>query len=304
MKNTDGIETLEIASIRRDGGTQMRDQSRCESTVAEYQAAMEDGANFPPIVVFFDGAHHWLADGFHRCFAADEAGLIDIEADVKQGTKRDAILYAVGANANHGLRRTNADKRRAVMTLLNDEEWAQWSDSEIARRSGVHQTTVGRIRADASPMQSIGMNLTDRTFVHPKTGKPTTMQTAGMGKKSVVQEVVNTATGEVIDPADLEVTKTTTGPMVAQDDAYEVVGEGGEWEEQHAGETRGSLSAAEVFSSRPAAPKQKKANAQQVQDSARKLLELVEVPETQWSPLEIAEQIACISSHPLLWRQK
>lgn len=228
MKNTDGIETLEIASIRRDGGTQMRDQSRCESTVAEYQAAMEDGANFPPIVVFFDGAHHWLADGFHRCFAADEAGLIDIEADVKQGTKRDAILYAVGANANHGLRRTNADKRRAVMALLNDEEWAQWSDSEIARRSGVHQTTVGRIRADASPMQNIGE---ERTYT-TKHGTQATMQTAGIGKKSVVQEVVNTATGEVIDPADLEVTKTTTGPMVAQDDEYEVVGEGGEWEEE------------------------------------------------------------------------
>ena len=227
MKNTDGIETLEIASIRRDGGTQMRDQSRCESTVAEYRAAMEDGANFPPIVVFFDGAHHWLADGFHRCFAADEAGLIDIEADVKQGTKRDAILYAVGANANHGLRRTNADKRRAVMALLNDEEWAAWSDREIARRCGVSNNFVSTVRGILSSDDS--MDSPERSFVHPKTGKPTTMQTAGIGKKSVVQEVVNTATGEVIDPADLEVTKTTTGPMVAQDDEYEVVGEGGEW---------------------------------------------------------------------------
>lgn len=32
--------------------------------------------------------------------------------EVLRGTKRDAILYSVGANSTHGLRRTNADKRR------------------------------------------------------------------------------------------------------------------------------------------------------------------------------------------------
>ena len=36
---------------------------------------------------------------------------------------------------------TNADKRRAVETLLNDAEWATWSDREIARQCGVHHTT-------------------------------------------------------------------------------------------------------------------------------------------------------------------
>ena len=33
----------------------------------------------------------------------------------------------------HGLRRSNADKRRAVLTLLNNEEWAKWSAREIAK---------------------------------------------------------------------------------------------------------------------------------------------------------------------------
>ena len=32
---------------------------------------------------------------------------------------------------------TNEDKRRAVMTLLADEEWGKWSDNEIARRCEV-----------------------------------------------------------------------------------------------------------------------------------------------------------------------
>ena len=91
------------------------------------------GADFRAHSVFYDGQAYWLADGFHRVRAAQEAGLAGINADVRQGTRRDAVLFSAGANAVHGLRRSNADKRRAVETLLNDEEWRAWSDNEIAR---------------------------------------------------------------------------------------------------------------------------------------------------------------------------
>jgi len=73
---------------------------------------------------------------------------------VKQGTERDAILYSVGANATHGMRRTNADKRRAVMRLLEDEEWGKWSDGEIARRCGVTRQTVTNHRASLAKFAS------------------------------------------------------------------------------------------------------------------------------------------------------
>jgi hypothetical protein len=61
---------------------------------------------------------------------------------VRQGSQRDAILYSVGANAAHGLKRTNADKRRAVETLLNDSEWGQWSNRKIAQVCAVDESTV------------------------------------------------------------------------------------------------------------------------------------------------------------------
>ena len=38
----------------------------------------------------------------------------EIAADVRQGTRRDALLFAAGANSSHGLSRTTADKRRAI----------------------------------------------------------------------------------------------------------------------------------------------------------------------------------------------
>lgn len=142
-------ETLHPSVIRTDGGTQMRAELN-PATIDEYAQAMQEGATFPPIIVYYDGSIYWLGDGFHRLAARKRLFEGAIECEVRSGTRRDAVLCAAGANASHGLRRTNADKRRAVETLLRDEEWAQWSDREVARRCGVHHDLVGRIRAESS----------------------------------------------------------------------------------------------------------------------------------------------------------
>ena len=72
----------------------------------------------------------------------------DVAADVRQGTRRDAVLFSVGANSSHGVRRSNADKRAAVLLLLGDAEWALWTDVEVARRCGVSSMFVGNLRRD------------------------------------------------------------------------------------------------------------------------------------------------------------
>lgn len=143
------VEKIALTQIKLDGGTQSRAGINQE-TLAEYAHAWQEGAKFPAVILFYDGESYWLADGFHRVLSARQAELTEIDADIRQGTRRDAVLFSVGANANHGLRRTNEDKRRAVTTLLQDEEWKQWSDREIARRTGVHHDTVGRLRAELS----------------------------------------------------------------------------------------------------------------------------------------------------------
>lgn len=131
-----------------DGGTQSR-AALSEDAIADYAAAYGAKATMPPVVVFRDrDGQSWLADGFHRCYGAQRAGLDAIAADVREGTQRDAILYAVGANAQHGLRRTNADKRRAVEILLRDAEWSAKSDRWIATATGVHHETVAATRAE------------------------------------------------------------------------------------------------------------------------------------------------------------
>lgn len=177
---------LEIDIIRTDGGTQPR--ARLNSEIGgEYVAAMERGDTLPPVVVFYDGKDYWLADGFHRLLAATLLGKF-IEAEIIQGTRRDAVLYSVGANADHGLRRTDEDKRRAVEKLLKDEEWGQWSDNEIARRCKVAVSFVGKVRKELKQNNDTifenSINQNGRTFTHPKTGQPTTMNTANIGKRA------------------------------------------------------------------------------------------------------------------------
>lgn len=140
---------IPVVAVRRDGGTQVR-ESMNATTVQDYADALANGAEFPPVVVFHDGADHWLADGFHRLLAHEKAGLVDILADVRHGTKRDALLFAIGANASHGLPRTNKDKRRAVEFLLRDEEWATWTPPVIAKRACVSRDFVHRLRDELS----------------------------------------------------------------------------------------------------------------------------------------------------------
>lgn len=186
---------IEISKIRIDGGTQARAELHQE-TVAEYAEAYKSGASMPAITVFYDGSTYWLADGFHRFFGAKAAGLVEIYEEIIPGTLEDAILASLGANSKHGLRRTNADKRRAVMTMLDHSVWATWSSNEIAKRCAVSHTFVDQIKSSLATLQVRNEKKDERTYT-TKHGTTATMNTANIGKK---QE----------PPADPEIEQTTT----------------------------------------------------------------------------------------------
>src|ERR1700730_7471553 len=123
MTNDTNVSELAVADIKVDPECQARAASN-DATINEYAKIMKEGNDnaFPPVVVFHDGTDYWLSDGFHRHSAAQKAGLASLKSKIRQGTHRETILHSVGANTTHGLRRTNADKRRAVSILLHDEE--------------------------------------------------------------------------------------------------------------------------------------------------------------------------------------
>lgn len=141
-----GLRLIDPVSLRLDPEIQPREKMDLD-TINDYAGDMEEGATFPPVVAFEDDAGQlWVADGFHRTNAARVSSREVIAVDVRLGSRRDAMLYAVGCNAEHGFRRTNADKRRAVERLLGDSEWSLWNSSAIGRRCGVSHTFVDNLK--------------------------------------------------------------------------------------------------------------------------------------------------------------
>lgn len=166
------LTTIRLEQVRTDGGTQPRAEMNLY-TVDEYAEALQEGAQFPPVVIFYDGADYWLADGFHRMRAAAKLGWIDFAADVRQGTRRDAVLFSVGANAEHGMRRTNEDKRRSIETLLQDEEWGRRSDNWVASTAKVSPKTVARVRSDYGiPKSDVRVGSDGRIINTANIGRP------------------------------------------------------------------------------------------------------------------------------------
>jgi len=136
-----------LDKIRIDGGTQSRVKID-EHVVAQYADEMLGGDLFPPVVLFHDGVDYWLADGFHRYFANKRVNSPGIRATIMDGSVRDAILHGIEANNKHGLRPTNEDKRKGVITMLKDIEWQDFSNREIGRICGVSHTLVNTIRKE------------------------------------------------------------------------------------------------------------------------------------------------------------
>lgn len=138
---------IKLSDIVIDAGTQQREKIN-DDIVAEYAESIKCGSKFPPIIVFSDGVNYYLADGFHRVHAHRSAEINDIEADIHDGTLRDAKLQSFAANKNHGLRRSQADKRKAVLEMIADEVWGEWPSRDIANHIGVSHTYVNNIRND------------------------------------------------------------------------------------------------------------------------------------------------------------
>ncbi|MCG6966262.1 MAG: ParB/RepB/Spo0J family partition protein [Chromatiaceae bacterium] len=186
------LANIAIELLQADDSIQQRVNHTDQETVDRYAEAAAGGWPFPPIVVFRDpNGKHWLADGFHRVEVADQLGIDQVPAEIRLGSQRDAVLFAVGANDQHGLPRSNADKRRAVTTMLNDAEWSAWSDREIATQCQVSHPFVAKVREQfeegLEQIKNLTGNVSSQINKHPspavrKTANGRTINTANISK--------------------------------------------------------------------------------------------------------------------------
>lgn len=139
---------LELSQIVRDMELQPRAKTD-HNRITQYAEDMLAGIEFPPVVVYHDGETYWLSEGFHRCTAADHADLESIAAEIREGSREDAMLNSLGSNKEWdsiavGMKRTNADKQRALDLML--DHCNGWSSQKIADWIGVSREWVSKTR--------------------------------------------------------------------------------------------------------------------------------------------------------------
>ena len=139
------MKKVSLNDIRIDGGTQGR-VAIDQTTVYEYIDCMKAGDEFPAMLTMFDGATHWLVDGFHRYHAYKILGIKELVIDYKAGTQEEAQVLSFGVNGKHGKPRSNEDKRHVVEDALAHPLLKEKTIYEIAKICNVSQPFVAGIR--------------------------------------------------------------------------------------------------------------------------------------------------------------
>ena len=149
------IVMLALSEIELDAELQQREDGLQAETVSEYAAVVDD---LDPAVVFDDGEKKRLADGFHTFAANDKAGRKEMRCHIIDGDWLAAFEYSLGANSRHGLRRTNADKWKAIRNAhrVNAKLALNWSNREIARKCRVSDMTVAKVLAELKKEEKNG----------------------------------------------------------------------------------------------------------------------------------------------------
>ena len=133
-------------SIRVLNACQIRRRNTDPVTVAKYQELLSESEP-PNIIVILDGAgRHFIADGHNRTAAALSAGRSVVKADVYAGASADAKIVGLEQN-QHGLP-LNLAERKAALDEILDNNGHDFSDSALARMTGLDRHTVERRRRE------------------------------------------------------------------------------------------------------------------------------------------------------------
>ena len=206
MKTT--IEKIELARLSTEDGNDQWEQlletgiryDTDFNVVDDYAERMVEGDKFPPIVVFREGDELHVADGFHRIAAAEKNDFKDIEAEIHEGTRLDALWYALGANRQHGHRLSSRDKRCAILRAV--KEFPDKGNRAIADHIGVSESYVRKVIGAECPEVRTGAHVTGKDGKSYPAKKPK----------------ASTPPAEPVEPGDGEKSQSYIAPEVRDDD--------------------------------------------------------------------------------------
>ena len=177
---------------------------------------------FPPIKI----VSQFLVDGFHRVtaakrVAADPETAVELRKSLQSipcervsvdltsdNIPMLALQHALAANQTHGLRRTQADKRRSVELAI--EQWPIESDRQIAKLTGTTHPFVAKVRrelhVETLPPESEPESTLDHPLVVetlPLESKPSSVPEGSSGGVETLPPQLEAVTAPV-DPLKVE----------------------------------------------------------------------------------------------------
>lgn len=152
-----------------------------EDVVEDYAGLYREGRELPPIAVGRCDGVLYVYDGWHRLAARRCADLPTIACLVEDLDRAELAKRAIGANRDHGLRRTSEDKRRAVVLALMQPELCRLASRQLADVAGVSHAFVSSVRRSFGV--DVGVPLTDAA-VRRADGRPAASYEAIWNKAS------------------------------------------------------------------------------------------------------------------------
>ena len=142
-------KAIALDDLEVDPALQTRGELSQEA-IDDYSELYSEGeADMPPLEVVDVEGTFYIVDGFHRLAAARQAGKVFIRCEVVSAEDMgQAVWLAAAANQKHGVRRSNSDKRRAVLMALNSGIGVEQSTRVLAEHVGVSHMTVSNIRRE------------------------------------------------------------------------------------------------------------------------------------------------------------
>ncbi len=174
---------IRLSDIELNPARQPREKMNADY-VQDLCDSIRNGTQLPPIVVFGlkKSAPFFLGDGWHRHEANRKIDFKEIDADIREGNASDAFKFSLGCNVEHGLRRTNADKRRAIILALESPETCEMSHRAIAELCAVSDKTVtticDQVRNSAPEKKTADSGRKDEKDPPKRTGKDGKRQSA------------------------------------------------------------------------------------------------------------------------------
>lgn len=149
LRKTENIQTTRRINFEMINATPdlMMRVELSKDKIAEYAEAMKLGAEFPPLDCAEVDGELMLYDGFLRYAAYKKQRVTDVAVRIRVAASHDdAVLWAVQAGAYQDLKRTNADKQKAVKALLATDQYRNMTNVEIANAAGVDPSMVQKHR--------------------------------------------------------------------------------------------------------------------------------------------------------------